>query len=225
MHTPAMTEGTRTALLAGATGLVGRELVRQIREAPHYRQLHVLLRRPVSELEGLPKVQTHQVDFDALPALPAVDDVFIALGTTIKAAGSQEAFRRVDFDYVVAVARAAHAAGAKRLGLVSALGADAKSRVFYNRVKGEAEQAVSEVGYESVVIAQPSLLLGDREALGQPARRGEVVARRVLGPLSKLIPSSVRPVAASAVAGALIEHLLTTSAGVERIASRSMHPR
>lgn len=219
-----MTE-SRTALLAGATGLVGRELARQIVEAPHYSRLHVLVRRDVPELQGLAKVQALQVDFDALPPLPAVDDVYIALGTTIKVAGSQEAFRRVDYDYVVAVARAARAAGAKRLGLVSALGADAKSRVFYNRVKAEAEQAVTELGYESVVIAQPSLLLGNREALGQPARTGEVVARRVLGPLSKLIPAGVRPVEASAVASALVEHLLTTSPGVERIASRWMHPR
>ncbi|HYJ10876.1 MAG TPA: NAD(P)H-binding protein [Polyangiaceae bacterium] len=219
-----MAEGNRTALLAGATGLVGRELLRQMAEASHYDRLHVLVRRPVKELSGLDKVQAHQVDFDALPALPAVDDVLIALGTTIKAAGSQEAFRRVDYDYVVDVARAARAAGAKRLGLVSALGADPKSRAFYNRVKSEAEQAVCELGYDSVVIAQPSLLIGDREALGQPVRRGELVARRVLGPLSKLIPLAVRPVEASAVASALLEHLRTTPKGVERIASRFMHP-
>lgn len=219
-----MAEGNRTALLAGATGLVGRELLRQMVEAPHYSRIHVLLRRPVPELTGLDKVQTQQVDFDALPALPAVDDVLIALGTTIKAAGSRQAFRRVDHDYVVAVARAARAAGARRLGLVSALGADSSSRVFYNRVKAEAEQAVCEQGYESVVIARPSLLLGDREALGQAPRRGEVVARRVLGPLAKLVPAAVRPVEASAVASALLEHLQTTPPGVERIASRSMHP-
>lgn len=219
-----MAEGNRTALLAGATGLVGRELLRQMAEASHYDRLHVLVRRPVAELSGLDKVQVHQVDFDALPALPAVDDVLIALGTTIKAAGSQEGFRRVDYDYVVGVARAARAAGAKRLGLVSALGADPKSRVFYNRVKAEAEQAVCELGYDSVVIAQPSLLLGDREALGQPIRRGALVAR-VLGPLSKLFPPGVRPVEASAVASALLEYLRTTPKGVERIASRFMHPR
>jgi uncharacterized protein YbjT (DUF2867 family) len=220
-----MAEGTRTALLAGATGLVGRELLRQIIEAPHYSRLHALVRRPVPELSGLAKVQAHQIDFDALPVLPGVDDVLIALGTTIKAAGSREAFRHVDYDYVVAVARAARAAGAKRLGLVSALGADPSSRVFYNRTKGEAEQAICELGYDSVVIAQPSLLMGDREALGQPVRRGEAVARRVLGPLSKLIPAAIRPVEASAVASALLEHLLTTPRGVERIASRLMHPR
>ena len=220
-----MAEENRTALLAGATGLVGRELLKQMVEAPHYSRVHVLVRRPVPELSGLDKVEAHQVDFEALPPLPAVDDVLIALGTTIKAAGSQEAFRRVDYDYVVAVAGAARASGAKRLGLVSALGADPKSRVFYNRVKAEAEEAVSQLGYQSVVIAQPSLLLGDREALGQPVRRGEAVARRVLGPLSKLVPPAIRPVHASAVAAALLEHLRTTPPGVERIASRVMHPR
>jgi hypothetical protein len=78
---------------------------------------------------------------------------------------------------------------------------------------------VSELGYESVVIAQPSLLMGDREALGQPARRGEKLARRALGPVLGLIPAGIRPVNASAVASALIEHLQTAPPGVERIAS------
>ncbi|HKY34788.1 MAG TPA: NAD(P)H-binding protein [Polyangiaceae bacterium] len=219
-----MSQVSRTALLAGATGLVGRELLKQIGEAPHYAHLHVLLRRPAPQIESQPKVQARLVDFEALPELPAVDDVLIGLGTTIKVAGSQEAFRRVDHDYVVAVAKAARAAGARRLGLVSALGADASSRVFYNRVKGEAEQAVSALGYESVVIAQPSLLLGDRKALGQPTRRGETVAQRALRPLSRLIPAGVRPVEASAVAAALLEYLLT-STSVERIPSRAMHRR
>src|SRR6185295_248901 len=130
----------------------------------------------------MPKLVMHVVSFDQLSSLPAVDDVFIALGTTIKVAGSEAAFRRVDYDYVVAVARAARAAGARRLGIVSALGADAKARVFYNRVKGEMQLAVAELGYDSVVIAQPSLLVGDREALGQPARGGEIWARRLLEP-------------------------------------------
>ena len=216
---------SRTALLAGATGLVGRELVKQLVESPRYDQIHILLRRAVPELEGQSKLKLQQVDFDALPELPVVDDVLLALGTTIKVAGSQEAFRRVDYDYVVAVARAARAAGARRLGLVSAMGADVTSRVFYNRVKGEAEQAVSGLGYESVVIAQPSLLMGDREALGQPARSGEKLARRVLGPVLGFIPARVRPVEASAVAAALLEHLLTTPPGVERIPSSWMHPK
>jgi uncharacterized protein YbjT (DUF2867 family) len=83
------------------------------------------------------------------------------------------------------------------LAVVSAIGADAKSRVFYNRVKGEMQDAIAELGYESVVIAQPSLLLGDRTALGQPARRGEIWAARLAGPLGWIMPQAVRPIAAA----------------------------
>jgi uncharacterized protein YbjT (DUF2867 family) len=214
---------TKQALLAGATGLVGRELAAQLGSSSEYGAVHVLVRRAAPELAAMPKLVTHVVSFDALPPVPAVDDVYVALGTTIKVAGSQEAFRRVDYDYVVAVARAARAAGARRLGVVSALGADAKSRVFYNRVKGEMQLAIAELGYESIVIAQPSLLLGDRDALGQPTRSGEVWARRLFDPISALVPAKVRPVRASAVAAALIRGVLTAAAGVSYVENRTMH--
>jgi len=213
----------KRALLAGATGLVGRELAEQLSASSEYDAVHVLVRRPVPALESMPKLVMHVVSFDQLSSLPAVDDVFIALGTTIKVAGSEEAFRRVDYDYVVAVARAARAAGARRLGIVSALGADAKARVFYNRVKGEMQLAVAELGYESVIIAQPSLLMGDREALGQPVRSGEVWGRRLAEPLSALIPKSVRPVRASAVATALLRGVLGAAPGVSFVANGAMH--
>src|SRR6202171_5594523 len=161
----------RTALLAGATGLIGRALLPMLLASKYYRSVHVLLRRTPADIRASATLKIHQVDFARLPAtLPTVDDVFIALGTTIKLAGSEAAFRQVDFDFVVNIARAARAAGAKRLAVVSALGADAKSRIFYNRVKGEMEAAIAQLGYESVVIAQPSMLLGDRAALGQPVR-------------------------------------------------------
>jgi uncharacterized protein YbjT (DUF2867 family) len=211
------------ALLAGATGLVGRELAEQLSASAEYDAVHVLVRRAVPELASKPKLIPLVVSFDALPALPLALDVYIALGTTIKVAGSEEAFRRVDYDYVLAVARAARLAGARRLGIVSALGADAKSSVFYNRVKGEMQAAVAELGYESVVIAQPSLLMGDRETLGQPARGGEVWARRLLGPVSGLIPRGVRPVRASAVAAALIRGMLAAAPGVSFVENRAMH--
>lgn len=216
---------SRSALLAGATGLVGRELARQISGDARYGSLQLLLRRSAAELEALPRVSALLVDFDALPALPRVDDVYCALGTTIKVAGSQEAFRRVDYDFVLSVARAGWAAGASRLGIISALGADPTSRVFYNRVKGELERDVVSLGYASVVIAQPSLLLGDRESLGQAARGGEVWAKRLLGPISKLIPAQVRPVEAADVARSLMSGVLEGKAGVTRIASRDMHRR
>ena len=101
----------RRALLAGTTGLIGRALLPLLLGSPRYERVHALVRRAVPDLPADSKLQIHQVDFDHLPALPAVDDVFIALGTTIKVAGSQEAFRRVDFDAVLNTARAARAAG------------------------------------------------------------------------------------------------------------------
>jgi uncharacterized protein YbjT (DUF2867 family) len=216
----------RTALLAGATGLVGRALLLLLLASKHYHSVHVLLRRPATDIKANAKLKVHQVDFARLPAaFPAVDDVFIALGTTIKVAGSEAAFRQVDFDFVVNTARAARDAGATRLAVVSALGADAKSRVFYNRVKGDMQVAIAQLGYESVVIAQPSLLLGDRAALGQPVRRGEMLAARLLGPLGWMVPKGVRPIQARAVASALLAAILDAKAGVRVLKSGAMQAR
>jgi uncharacterized protein YbjT (DUF2867 family) len=151
------------------------------------------------------KLTQHRVDFKALPALPRADEAFIALGTTIKVAGSQQAFRAVDFDAVVAVAKAAKAAGARRLGVVSAMGASARSPIFYNRVKGEMEEALSALGFDTLVIARPSFLAGDREALGQPLRAGEKMALAVSKLLAPVIPANYASVDARAVAGALLK--------------------
>lgn len=164
----------RVVALAGATGLVGRSILEGLLDDALVVAVYALGRRA----PGLshPKLTPHVVDFAALSPLPPVNEVYLALGTTIKAAGSQDAFRAVDFDANLSVARAALAAGARRAGLVSAMGADAKSRIFCNRVKGETEEALARLPFEGLVIARPSLLLGDREALGQPARLGERVA-------------------------------------------------
>ncbi len=213
----------RVALLAGATGLIGRSLLRLLLADARYTAVHVLLRRAVSGMAPDPKLTLHAVDFAQLPqAFPAVDDVFIALGTTIKVAGSEAAFRQVDFDCVVNTARAARDAGATRLAIVSALGADAHSRVFYNRVKGDMEAAVGALGYASVVLAQPSLLVGDRAALGQPVRAGEVWATRLLGPFMGLVPKSVRPIQASAVASAMLGASIEAVPGVRILSSAQM---
>jgi len=212
----------RTALLAGASGLIGRALLPLLLHSDRYARVHLLLRRALRDLPRDRKLTAHQVDFAALPALPAVDDVYIALGTTIKVAGSQAAFRAVDFDAVVDTASAAHAAGATRLAIVSALGADAKSGVFYNQVKGEMQEAVAKLGYASVVIAQPSLLVGDREALGQPTRPGEVWATRLLRPVMGLVPASVRPIEAATVAQALLREVLAAAPGVTLLSSARM---
>jgi uncharacterized protein YbjT (DUF2867 family) len=212
----------RTALLAGATGLVGRSLLPQLLAPSRYALVHVLLRRAAAGIDDHPRQQLHSVDFAHLGTLPAVDDVYIALGTTIKTAGSQAAFRQVDHDYVLAVARAARERGAQRLAVVSALGADAGSRVFYNRVKGEMEAALAGLGYAHVVIAQPSLLLGDRAALGQRPRTGEVWAQRLLGPVMALVPRSFRPIAARDVAAALLAATWSPRPGVQRLSSAQM---
>lgn len=197
--------GERVAVVAGATGLVGRSVLDGLLADTSVAAVHVLGRRESRMVH--PKLKAYVVDFTTLPPLPPADEVYLALGTTIKAAGSQAAFRAVDFDANLAVARAALAAGAKRCGLVSAMGADANSRVFYNRVKGELEDALAALPFEALVIARPSLLLGDREALGQPKRPAEKIAMSVSGVVAPLIPKNYRPINATDVARALLKHV------------------
>ena len=193
----------RTVLVAGTTGLVGREVLAGLLADDTVAAVHTLGRRDVPLRH--PKLTQHQVDFKALPALPRVDEAFVALGTTIKVAGSQEAFRAVDHDAVIAVAKAAKAAGAKRLGVVSAMGADKRSTIFYNRVKGETEEALAALGFDTLVIARPSFLAGDRESLGQPVRGGEKLALRISRLLAPLVPNNYKSIDARLVARALLQ--------------------
>ncbi|HEY0886545.1 MAG TPA: nucleoside-diphosphate sugar epimerase [Ramlibacter sp.] len=218
---PAAASG-RSVLLAGGSGLVGRELLQFLLADPSVAAVHALGRRDLP-LRQAALIQ-HRADFAALPALPRVDEAYVALGTTIRVAGSRAAFRAVDHDAVVAVAKAARAAGATRLGVVSAMGADARSRVFYNRVKGEMEQAVGALGFGTLVIARPSLLVGDRAALGQPVRSGEEIGLKASRWLAPLIPANYRPIAAAAVARALVRAVRET-AGQRVLLSGQMQER
>ena len=223
MPSPPLPQPPRKALLAGATGLVGSALLPLLCDSPRYGEVHVLVRRSGTGLRALDKARLHIVDFAPLPQdLPAVDDVYVALGTTIKVAGSPEAFRRVDFDFVVNTARAARAGGATRLAVVSALGANARSRIFYNRVKGDMQAAIATLGFESVTIAQPSLLVGDRAALGQPARAGEVWATRLLVPIRWILPKGLRPILARDVAAAMLAATVAGKPGVTVLSSAAM---
>lgn len=174
-------------------------------------------RRPL-ELRH-PKLHSHVVDFAALTRLPRVDDVFVALGTTIKVAGSQDAFRAVDFEAVMAVASAAMSSGATCLGVVSAMGASVRSPVFYNRVKGEMELAVSALGFESVVIARPSMLDGDRESLQQAARPAERIGLSLMALLRPVIPANLRAIAAEDVAASLVKAVHSHKRGVHILLS------
>lgn len=199
----------RVVLLVGATGLVGSECLHRLVADPGVAQVRVLVRRPLPGTAPHPKVTQAVVDFDRLEETReffAVNQVLCALGTTIRQAGSQAAFRRVDHDYPVAVGRLALAAGARHYLLVSSLGADPGARAFYPRVKGEVERAIVNLGYRSTTIARPSLLLGARREF----RLGERVASR----LGFLLPARARPVAAAQVAAALVRAAADDRPGV-----------
>lgn len=209
--TPPNDASARVALVAGATGLVGQALVAQLLVEPAYAQVHTVGRRSAPMGPASPThLFQHVIDFQAVgPSNPlplgTVDDVYIALGTTIKVAGSQGAFAAVDLHAVVNVARAALAQGAQRVAVVSALGADANSRVFYSRTKGQMEQAVAALGYRRVVFARPSLLGGQR----QEHRPGEGLGIALTQALGPLVPKKYRVVPAPAVARALVATLLS----------------
>lgn len=199
----------RSVLLAGATGLVGGLLLQTLLADETVSVVNALSRRPLHV--NHPKLRVHIVDFQNLLVLPYANEVYLALGTTIKVAGSQRAFRAVDQDANLTVAKAANAAGARRVGLVSAAGANSQSSTFYNRVKGELEDALKQLDLDGMVIAQPSLLLDSREGLQQPPRLGEKVAIPIAKLLSPFLPGAYRPVHALAVAQALAKTVPTVT--------------
>lgn len=211
----------RTAIIAGATGLVGQEILKRLLADPSVSAVHSLGRRAAAIQN--PKLTSHVVDFKQLQTLRPADELYLAIGTTIKDAGSQDAFRSVDFDANLAVAEAALSAGVKRVGLVSAMGADPKSSVFYSRIKGELESALAQLPFENLVIARPSMLVGDRNTLGQPERRGEILAMKVQKVLGWLIPANYRPIRAEAVATALLSKV-PSGTGKTILLSGSMQP-
>jgi len=195
---------SRTALLAGATGLIGSHVLQLLLANDAWSRVVTVGRRPSPELHV--KLEQRVLDLGELETvsdLPHVDDVFCCLGTTIKQAGSQPAFRRVDHAFVLGIAHAGLHAGAKQFLLVSAIGADAASRVFYSRVKGETESAIRKLTFQSVQIFRPSLLLGERSEF----RLGERIAMVVAPPLSLLLVGRLRryrPIRAETVARAMV---------------------
>jgi uncharacterized protein YbjT (DUF2867 family) len=205
----------RSALVVGATGLVGSKLVAALLADPEYGTVHALVRRPFVSKSA--KLAEHVIDFSQLDGIdwPAVDDVFCCLGTTIGAAGSQAAFRAVDHDYPLAVARGALGRGARQYLFVSAMGADAHSSVFYSRVKGELETAIAALGFHAAIAFRPSLLAGDRAE----HRLGERLALALLQPLRGLVPGKYRPVADTAVARAMVNYAGRGLAGFHVIPS------
>jgi uncharacterized protein YbjT (DUF2867 family) len=209
--------------------MVGRAVLARLTadKTSAYATVHTLGRRAAELPAGASSARlvSHVIESLLEAQVPPADDMFIALGTTISVAGSQAAFRAVDLDAVLALARAARVAGVRRLGVVSAMGADARSQVFYNRVKGEMELAVSALGFDTVVIARPSLLDGERDALGQPTRRGEQFALKVMRLLKPLIPRNYQAISNAQVAKALVEAVQAGRPGVQILLSGHMQPR
>ena len=194
----------RTALLLGASGLIGGHCLALLLRDEAYDQVIALVRKPLSITH--PKLTQHGVDFDRLQDfayLLKADDVFCCLGTTIKKAGSQEAFRKVDFTYAHETAQLAANNGATQFLLVSSLGADAKSSVFYSRIKGEIEAAISALNFASVSIFHPSLLLGERAEFRLGERFAEPIAKALsfflIGRLRKYRAIEARTVAAAMI--------------------------
>jgi uncharacterized protein YbjT (DUF2867 family) len=194
---------------------VGSEVVRQLGADATVARIVVLARRPP---EGLPaRVESHVVDFDRLAdhkSLFAVDQIVCCLGTTIRQAGSQAGFRRVDFEYPLTIARLGLTTGVRHFLLVSALGANSESGIFYNRVKGELEDQLRSLGYRAVTIARPSLLLGARKEFRLFERIGMVVG--------EIVPGRYRPVQAEAVARSLVTAARIDAPGLHIIESEEI---
>ena len=199
-------ESLRTAILAGGSGLVGGNCLHDLLRGNRYGRVVALGRRDVGGPH--PKLERRIVDFGALLRFEplAGADVYCALGTTIKKAGSQKAFREIDFGYPLALARRAREAGAARFLLVSAVGASARSGNFYLRVKGELEEAVEALGFEAVHIFRPSLILGERAEWRLAERMAMTLARplkfALIGSLRRYRPVDAAQIAAAMMAAA-----------------------
>jgi uncharacterized protein YbjT (DUF2867 family) len=202
--------------IVGATGLVGREAVLALLEGDGNERVVTVVRRPGDVSH--PRHHERVVDFERLSSAlegERADVAICCLGSTIKQAGSQEQFRHIDFDYALTFAQAARAAGAAHFLVVTALGADAKSRVFYNRVKGELEHALADLGFSGLTIVRPSLLIGERAK----SRLGE----RLAAPIMSLMPKSIRGIEGKKVGRALARLARAPAAGRRVVLSGELH--
>ncbi len=190
---------SRDALVAGSTGLIGDQLLKLLLDDSYYDKVIALSRKPL-ELNHA-KLHNVVLEIDQLNQHPELkaDDVFCCLGTTIKLAKTKEAFRKVDFEYPLHLAKILKANGANQFLLVSALGSNKNSGIFYNRVKGEVEAAVAEVGYNSFHIFKPSLLVGPRKE----QRSGEDAAKVFYSIFGFLIPQKYKSIESIKVARAM----------------------
>lgn len=198
-------------LLVGSTGLVGRLVLTLALDDSRISEVVVLSRKALSVEHE--KLRTLLVDFDNLPDDPSlwkVDAVICTLGTTMRLAGSKEAFRLVDYSYPLTIAKKAYEQGTRRYVLNSASGANSDSSIFYNKVKGELEQALIGLGFTSLTLVRPGLIGGERSEF----RLGESVGAAVLSLFGPILPRRLRINPAPKIAGALLESAIQGSGGV-----------
>ncbi len=199
----------KTALILGATGLIGNLLAHRLVDSPIYSSVKVFVRKSLSWQH--PRLQEVQFDFDYPNGLlTQADDIFCCLGTTMKKAGSKEAFQKVDYQYPIDIARLSLANGSQQFAIVTSMGADTESSFFYNRVKGEVERDLAALNFPTLLIFRPSLLLGNRASSGEN-RLGERIAEGAMRLFSPLIPAKYKAVEAAKVADAM---LTTTQQGL-----------
>lgn len=199
-----MQETNRKAFIVGATGLVGNELLLQLLQSDTYDSVTILVRKPISIQHS--KLTQKVIPFDELSSyeeLFAVQDVYCCLGTTIKKAGSQDAFKKVDYEYPLQAATLSKKQRVDQFIVISAVGANSKSRIFYSRVKGELEDALQRLQFPSLHIFRPSLLLGERKEF----RFGEKIASIISPILSPLFIGTFKkykPIQANELAQAML---------------------
>ncbi len=194
----------KRVLVFGASGLVGTQMVLELNRDESYSSVIVFVRKPLKI--NYPKVTEQVIDFDRLEKYAPLfqgDELFICLGTTIKKAGSAGAVEKIDRDLPVGIARLAFENGVKRIGVVSSLGANPALRNFYLRIKGEMEAGIRAIPFDQIVIARPSMLLGERADF----RFGEAFGKVVMKAVNVLLVGSMRKyrgIEGQAVARAMI---------------------
>ena len=192
-----------TAAIVGATGLIGSYLLEELLNDPYFDTVRILIRRSIDITN--PKLEKKIVDFNdsdsVLVALSNSDVVFCAIGSTMKKVkGDKDAYRKIDFDIPVNLARFCKMTGCEKFILVSSAGADAKSSNFYQRLKGETDQSVKQAGPKMIHIMRPSLLLGERKEF----RLGENIGKSVMTTLSFLIPEKYKAIQGKDVAKVMV---------------------
>jgi len=209
----------RTAIIAGASGLIGKDLVQKLINSDQYRLIYVLSRKKSDFVRE--KIRELVIDFEKIAQLKfdePIDDVFCTLGTTMKQAGSRDNFKKVDYEYIVALANLGKQYGASKFIVISAMGANSKSAVFYNKIKGMTEDALKNIGFNQLIILRPSLLLGVRVE----KRFSERLSGIFMKFFNFLIPDNYKAIQAEKVAQNMLKMALKSTEKVLIVKSGEM---